>query len=120
MEQRDLAGARAELNRTAAIAGSGSAEQAKQLGLEACAWRQAGQTAEAVRICEDLLGHGQTVTTPWCRCYAAWLAADVAAAEGAKDLARQFLALARRNAKAAQDPSLWNRITALQTRLDTE
>lgn len=117
LEHGDLAGARAEMDRTVPLLVPGSPEQAQHLALEAGAARLAGQGAEAVRVCEDLLVPGHPGATAWCRCYAAWLMGDVAADEGRFDLARQFLARARREAEGARDPGLWNRLTELQNRL---
>lgn len=119
LEQRDLAGARSELDRTAGLLEADSRLQAQQLALEAFFARQAGQAAEAVRLCEDLLVPGHPGATAWDRCFAGWLMADVAAGEGRYDLARQFLGRARREAEDARDPGLWNRLTELQNRLDS-
>lgn len=118
LSQRELGPARTELSITADLVEPNSPYQAQQLALEALAARVAGQTGEAVRICEDLLAPGYPGATAWCRCYAAWLVADVAADEDRPDPARQFLARARCEAEAAQDPALWNQLAALQNRLD--
>lgn len=118
LEQGETVPARHELSRVQALLDPESPFQAQQLALEAFAARVSGQGAEAVRICEDLLAPGHPGATAWCRCYAAWLAGDVAADEGRTDLARQFLDRARREAEGARDPALWNRLAALQGRLD--
>lgn len=114
----DLPGARAEMFRCAELVRPNTPEQAQHLAMEALAMRLDGQCAEAARLCEDLLTPGHPGATTWCRCFALWLAADVAAEEGQPALARQFLAQARQQTYGAQDPSLWNRITALQNKLD--
>lgn len=118
LDRADLGWARRELARVAEIAAPSSTAQAQLLAMEAMAARIAGQSAEAVRICEDLLVPGQGHVTGWCRCFAAWLTATMALDEGRPDLARQFLDRARREAEAARDPCLWNRLTELQNRLD--
>lgn len=118
LAQGDLAGATLELRLTARMVAPASREQAQQLAMQAYAARTAGQSAEAVRICEDLLIPGHPGGTAWCRCFAAWLMADMAASEGRLDLARQFLSRAEREAEGAKDPALWNRLTALRNRLD--
>lgn len=118
LDQGAVAAALPELRRTAQLLEAESPLQAQQLALEASTARLSGQGAEAVRICEDLLAPTYPGANAWCRCYAAWLAGDVAADEGRTDLGRQFLERARRDAEAARDPALWNRLTALQRRVD--
>lgn len=114
----DLPAAQMEMARCAELLRPNTPEQAQHLALEAFSMRVAGQLGEAARLCEDLLTPGHPCATIWCRCFALWLAADIAAEEGQTSLARQFLSQARHQTYGAQDPSLWNRITALQNKID--
>lgn len=117
LQQERLPQGRAALQRAADLTEPGSCWQARCLAVEALAARVAGQDAEAVRICEDLLTPGHPGAGPWVRCFAYYLTADMAADSGRLELARQFLGRARAECQEAKDPGLWNRLTELQNRL---
>lgn len=93
--------------------------QADQLALEAFARRLSGQTAEAVRMAEDLLQPGHPGTNDWHRCFAFWFSADIAADANEPELARSLLDQAYRYTEGARDPALWNRLGDLRRRLGT-
>lgn len=93
------------------------AQRANHVALEAAALLAQGRREEAIQAAEEVLLPGYPGARPWSRACAAWVAGQVALAEGRPDLAQVMVRVAAKEAPDCQDAALVDLVGDLSRQL---